>query len=114
MLSLPRGGVGKPHRWRRSRSGVAAISHIDPEPARAGLAIARGQNLHGRVVTMYLARCQHVLTQRLPQRIKEGAAITYSARHGGAIQLHAIACINNRLSIQRLVIGKRGDQDMGQ
>lgn len=63
---------------------------------------------------MYLAWRQHVLSQRLHQRIEQGAAIAYPARHGGAIQIHAMACINNRLPIQRLVIGKLGDQDMGQ
>ncbi len=113
-LALAIGRVAEQHRSGRTVAGGAVVAHVYPQPTSAGLAMARRQHRHGRVVGMQLARLQRLLRQRLDQRLQQGACAADPVRQGRALQLNAFTGVDRALPVQRQMIGILGHQDVGE
>ena len=72
MLSLAVGRIGEPDGGRDFVSGRPIIADIGPQPPGLGLAIARGEDRHRRIVGMQLLAGQYVLPQPFHQRAQQG------------------------------------------
>ena len=93
----------------------AAARRADrPKPAGLGLAGARRQHRHRRVVAMQRRRRHDVVADRLDQRRGDPDRLADPVRQHGAVEIDAVAGINVGLPIERQVIAVLGDQHMRQ
>ncbi len=93
-LALAIGRVAEQHHRRRTVAGRAVVAHVHPQPAGPGLAMARRQHRHRRVVGMQLAGREGLLRQGLIQRLQQRADASHPARQGRAIELYALAGVD--------------------
>ena len=78
-------------------AGRSVIAHIGPEAAGFGLAVARREHRHGRIVGVQLAAGQNMLLNRVYERVKQIACSAYPAGQRGARDLNTLAGVNLRL-----------------
>jgi hypothetical protein len=68
VLALAVRRVSKPHGRRSTVARGTIVANISPQAPRLGLAVARRQHRHRRVVRVQLASFHHVAMQRFDQR----------------------------------------------
>ena len=62
--------IGKPDRGCGRIAGRTIIANISPQASRLGLALARSQHRHRRVIGVQFARADHIAPQRFHQRLQ--------------------------------------------
>jgi hypothetical protein len=106
--------VGEPHGGRGGVARRTIIADIGPQASRLGLALARRQHRHRRVVGVQFAGGRHVATHRFHQRFQQPTACAYPVGHRRALQFHTLTRVDLRLPIKRLMITVLRDQHMRQ
>ena len=101
MLALAIGRVAIDDRRRRPAPVGPFIAQIDPQPAGLGLAGARRQNRHRRVVGVQLLGRHDVVGSRLDQRCGQRRDLADPRRHDGAIEIDPFARVDAGLAIER-------------
>ena len=114
MLGPAVRAVAVEHGGRGRAAMRPLVAEIGPEPAGAGLAEARGEDRHRRVVGMQHGARQDMPGQRIDQRPQQRRRLADPIGQGRALQLDALAGVDLALAVQRQVVGVLGHQHMGE
>jgi hypothetical protein len=105
---------GKPHRrWRVVARG-AIVANIGPQPTCFGFSRTRSQYREGRIVGVQLFGRHHMPAHRFNQWLQQRTRSADPLRQSRALQFHALAGGDLRLTIQRQMIAELGDQHVSQ
>ncbi len=88
-------------------------SRIHPQSALLGLASARVENRHRRVVGVDLVGAQDLARHALDKRREQGCAACHPTAQSRSRDIDILAGDDLRLAIQRQVVGVFADQHMG-
>jgi hypothetical protein len=114
MLALAVGRIEEQRR-RRARAGERPlVAHVDPEPSGLGLAGARRQHRHRRVVDMQGVRGHRLSGERINQRRQSRGRRTDPAGQGRGLQADALAGEDLGLAVERQVVVVLRDDDVRQ
>src|ERR1019366_6494878 len=103
----PYGGGGRIARW-------PVVADIGPEPSGLGPAVARREHRDRRVVGVQLAGGHDMIANSFNQRSQQFAGCAHPSGECRAIQVDALASIDLRLPVERLMIGILRYQNMGE
>ncbi len=113
MDALAIGRVKVDRSWRNRRTPRPLITHCDPEPPGPGLAGAGGEHRDGGVVGVQHAAGADMAADCLGQGGEQELGLADPVGEGCAVKFNAFARIDDRLAVQRGVVGEFGDQDVG-
>src|SRR5438552_15283915 len=99
VLTLAIRGVAKPYRRRIGAARGSIITHVDPQPPLLGLARARCQHRHRRIVGMELLGRAHVRAQWIKERLPQGTCRPDPLGECRTTQLDAVAAIPLALAL---------------
>src|SRR5215472_2000802 len=86
--------VSKPDRRSSLFPGRPVIAHIGPQTTGLSLAASGREHRHGRIVSVQLAACKHVLADGVHQRAEQIAGRTHPAGQRGTRDLYPLAGID--------------------
>jgi hypothetical protein len=114
MLTFTVGRVKEQSRRRPRASEWPLIADVGPQPARLGLAGARGQDRHRRVVDVQSVAGEDVSGERVDQRLQRRRRRPDPAGQGRGLQADPVAGEDLGLTIERQMIVVLRHDDMSQ
>ena len=114
VLTLAVAGEAIPGgRGRRAGPGPL-VTGIGPEPGGPGLASARRQHLHRRVVGEDRLGREDMAADRIGQRLQQGGGLADPVGQGRAVEVEAVTLEDPALAVERQMIGIFVHQHMGE